>query len=69
MTGTQMRTLRNQMGWTQYFLADCLGVTRPSLAHWEGDRAPVPPTIARSLTRVHKTVYNAIRGMHRIGAK
>jgi len=54
------------MGWTQAFLADCLGVTRVSLAHWEQERALVPPVVARSMRRVHKTVYNAIRQMHRI---
>jgi len=67
MTGAELRFKRNQMGWTQYFLADCLGVTRVSLAHWECERAPVPKSVARATTRVHKTVYTAIRGMHRIG--
>ena len=67
MTGDQLRTMRNQMGWTQYFLADCLGVIRPSLAHWECERAPVPKSVARAVPRVHSTVYTAIKGMHRIG--
>ena len=67
MTGTRFQTMRNQMGWSQYFLADCLGVTRSSLAHWECERAPIPKSVARALTRVHGTVHTAIRRMHRIG--
>jgi len=52
------------LGWTQKFLADSMGVNRSSLAHWEQERAAVPRVVARAVTKVHKTVYAAIRGMY-----
>lgn len=45
MTGEQLKKARVAMGWTQYVLADALGITRASLAHWERGRAPVPPQV------------------------
>jgi len=48
------------MGWTQYWLADRLGVTRPSLAHWECGRARVPPRVAVAVRQAQKLVEKAI---------
>ena len=66
MSGDQLRDMRMALGWTQEFLADSMGVTRVSLAHWEQERAPVPPVIARAVAKVHSTVSVAIRGMWRV---
>ena len=66
MSGEELRGLRRDLGWTQKFLADSMGVTRASLAHWEQERAPVPPVIARAVSKVYRTVSVAIRGMWRV---
>jgi len=60
MDGKQLRAARRRMGWTQYWLADRLGVTRPSLAHWECGRARVPPRVAVAVRQAQKLVEKAI---------
>jgi len=54
MTGVELQMLRQEMGWSQQFLAEKLGVTRSSLAHWEQGRAPVPHHISRSVRRASR---------------
>lgn len=60
MTGKQLTETRKQMGWTQYFLADALGVTRSSLAHWESDRAPLPSDIEKAVRGAQRLVERAL---------
>lgn len=67
MKGKEFREMRKEMGWTQYFLADVLGITRVSLAHYERDRAPVPRSIARALRKTHNSVTIAIARAYTIG--
>lgn len=62
MTGEELQELREELGWSQYFLAERLGVFRSSIAHWEQGRAPVP-------TNVAKAVREAARGMGKIRAR
>ena len=66
VSGDELRGMRLDLGWTQKFLAASMGVSRSSLAHWEQERAVVPPVVARAITKVHKTVSVAIRGMYRV---
>jgi transcriptional regulator with XRE-family HTH domain len=55
----EFHELRTEMGWTQYFLAEVMGVTRSSVAHWECGRAPVPRTVAKAMRRAHKKMTEA----------
>ena len=66
LSGDQLRQMREEMGWTQYFLADVLGVSRASLAHWEWERAPVPKVIERAMSKMHTEVTTTIKGAFRI---
>lgn len=59
MTGRELRVLREEMGWTQYFLADVLGVLRSQVAHWEHDRCRVPAKLAAAMLRAHAKVTAA----------
>lgn len=61
MTAQNFVELRRQCGWTQYFAAAVLGVTRSALAHWEQGSAPVPEHVGKALVRVHGRVTSAIR--------
>jgi DNA-binding XRE family transcriptional regulator len=60
MTNVELTNMRKEMGWTQYFLAEQLGVTRSSLAHWEMGRAPVPQNVEETVTRCHARVMKAL---------
>lgn len=53
-----------EMGWKQSFLAEALGVTRSSLAHWEQWRAPVPRDVARKVRKAHRLVMRGLGGLH-----
>jgi len=59
MTAEEFVELRQEMGWSQYYLADAIGVTRSSITHWECDRAPVPPSVARAMRRAQKKMLEA----------
>jgi len=59
MTAVEFLELRQGMGWSQYYLADAIGVTRSSITHWECDRAPVPSPVAKAMRRAHKKVRSA----------
>jgi transcriptional regulator with XRE-family HTH domain len=59
MSHEEFLEIRQEMGWTQYFLADAIGVTRASVAHWECGRAPVPSTVATAMRRAHKKMLQA----------
>jgi transcriptional regulator with XRE-family HTH domain len=59
MTGQELQELRNEMGWTQYFLADVLGIPRSSIAHWEQERAPVPVNVAEGMRKAAVKVGQA----------
>ena len=48
------------MGWTQRWLADSLGVTRMSVAHWEQGRAPVPKPLSQAVLRARAHVDRAL---------
>lgn len=60
MTGDQLRMMRMEMGWNQWFLAQQLEVTRSSLAHWEQFRAPVPRDVAKRVARAHRKVAKIV---------
>ena len=59
MTGGELQQMREELGWTQRFLAEKLGVTRCSIAHWEQGRAPVPSNISAAVRRSAKSVARA----------
>ena len=59
MNHEEFLEIRKEMGWTQYFLAEVMGVTRSSVAHWEWGRAPIPPSVAAAMRRAHKKVTQA----------
>lgn len=61
MTDEEFLQMRREMGWSQYFLADALGITRARLCHWESGRAPVPPEVAKLVRRAHRKVTGAAR--------
>jgi transcriptional regulator with XRE-family HTH domain len=63
MTNEELLEMRQEMGWTQYFLADALGVTRSSLAHWEGGRAPIPWNVESAVKNAHARVLKALEKM------
>ena len=67
MTGQELQELRNELGWTQYFLADVLGVPRSSIAHWEQGRARVPVNVASGMKKAAGVlaVCKAASGMER----
>jgi transcriptional regulator with XRE-family HTH domain len=61
--GEQLQRTREEMGWTQYWLADALGVKRSRLAHWERGRARVPPRVAVLVRRAQKHVMRALESL------
>lgn len=52
MSGRELRTGREQRGWTQTYTAKRLGVSQPYLALLEGGQRNVPPRLAHSAVRV-----------------
>lgn len=52
MSGRELRTGREQRGWTQTYAAERLGVSQPYLALLEGGRRRVPPRLASRAVRV-----------------
>ena len=66
MTGQELQELRNELGWTQYFLADVLGVPRSSIAHWEQGRARVPVNVASGMKKAASGMERHVRAvLHR----
>ena len=61
MTAAEFKKLRMECGWSQYLLADLLGVTRSSVTHWECGRAPVPTGVRKALRDAHAIVTAAMR--------
>lgn len=49
-TGDRLRELRQELGFTQYSLADALGVSRSTVSGWENDRARPRGFDARKLS-------------------
>jgi transcriptional regulator with XRE-family HTH domain len=49
-----------EMGWKQAFMAEAMGISRSSLAHWEQFRAPVPQSVARHVKRAHRKVMKIV---------
>jgi DNA-binding transcriptional regulator YiaG len=47
LTGAELQTARAALCLTQGALADCLGVSRRSIQHWEAGGRAVPETVAR----------------------
>jgi len=67
MTGEKLQELRQELGWTQWFLAERLGVFRSSVAHWEQNRTPVPTNVAsamraasRSMRQLEARIFRAM---------
>ena len=52
MSGLELRTGREQRGWTQVHTAELLGVSQPYLALLEGGRRKMPPALAYRAARV-----------------
>jgi transcriptional regulator with XRE-family HTH domain len=52
MTGTQLRRLRRQQGWTQVQVAGHLGVDPNTVARWERGVVGVPEPVARLMRYV-----------------
>lgn len=42
MTGTELRTARQRLGWSQSRLAEALGVHWTTVWRWEHGRSPIP---------------------------
>jgi transcriptional regulator with XRE-family HTH domain len=54
MTGTQLKRIRAQLGWTQAQVAKELGVTSNSVARWERDEVPIREPIARLIHSIYE---------------
>lgn len=52
MSGLELKTGREQRGWTQAYTAELLGVSQPYLALLEGGRRKMPPRLAYRTVRV-----------------
>lgn len=50
MTGAEFRSIRWELGLYQVQLADVLGVTSRSVAHWEAGSRPIPGPVALCMT-------------------
>ena len=53
MTGKELRTIRDKLGWTQVQLAEVLGVTPNTVARWERDEVRIREPIARLIQSVY----------------
>ena len=47
MTGNELRTIREEFGWTQDRMADAIGVTANTIARWERDEIDIYEPAAR----------------------
>lgn len=50
MTGNELRTIRDEFGWTQNRMADEIGVTTNTVARWERDEIDIYEPAARLIT-------------------
>src|SRR5262245_42888928 len=50
MTGDELRTIREEFGWTQDRMADEVGVTANTIARWERDEIEIYEPAARLIT-------------------
>jgi DNA-binding transcriptional regulator YiaG len=50
MSPTQLRAIRERLGWPQARLADAIGVTRPCVTQWESGARPISEAMARLIT-------------------
>ena len=57
--------MRMELGWSQVFLSDLLGVGRSSLAHWEQGRAPIPVGFARRMRKAHSGMMKIVEDLCR----
>ena len=60
MTGEQLRTARQRMGWTQQRAAERLGVSQAYLSMVEGNRRRVPPRFVSKLLRTYDLPATAL---------
>ena len=68
MNGSELRQMRMEMGWRQAYMAEALGVSRSSLAHWEQWRAPVPGIVSRRMKVAHRRMMKMVEEMDVGGA-
>ena len=54
MTGTQLRTWRQDRGLTVPELAGILGVSRYAVHSWESGRRPISPITERAITSIRR---------------
>lgn len=47
MNGTRLRALRRKLNWTQWQLADALGLAANTCARYERDELKIPEPVAR----------------------
>lgn len=52
MDGSELRRIRERLGWTQRRLADELGVAENSVARWERDELGMRATAERLVRRI-----------------
>jgi putative transcriptional regulator len=52
MTGVEIRTLREKLGWTQMALAEAVGVTSNTVARWERGEMTISEPAARLLQKI-----------------
>ncbi|UVT21143.1 MAG: helix-turn-helix domain-containing protein [Nitrospira sp.] len=50
MTGSELRTIREEFGWTQDRMADEIGVTANTVARWERNEIDIYEPAARLIT-------------------
>lgn len=54
MTGTDLRALRQLLGWSQGRLAEELGVSQSAVSRWENDDRTIPGPVQRLLERLER---------------
>lgn len=54
MTGTDLRALRQLLGWSQGRLAEELGVSQSAVSRWENDDRTIPGPVQRLLERLDR---------------
>jgi transcriptional regulator with XRE-family HTH domain len=50
MTGSELKSKRSDLGWSQVKMADYLGINRSTLWRWEEGVVPVPKSVELALT-------------------
>lgn len=68
MKAKQFADLRTRCGWTQWELAEFLGVSRSAVFHWER-KTPIPKKVAAALRRAVKPIEAAQLALLKIQEK